>query len=86
MSPPRRQDTYGIDMADIKGDRRTEKGTGDCRRGERAQHTSLRPPKASKTMLAKCVPPIMPDMTFGEAIETTKIHSVAGRTDGERGY
>ena len=33
---------------------------------------------AGKTMLAKCIPSIMPDMTFEEAVETTKIHSVAG--------
>lgn len=40
---------------------------------------------AGKTLLAKCVPTIMPDMTFSEAIETTKIHSVAGVLDAEQG-
>lgn len=35
-------------------------------------------PGAGKTMLAKCIPSIMPDMSFEEALETTKIHSVAG--------
>ena len=39
------------------------------------------PPGAGKTMLAKCVPTIMPDMSFNEAIEVTKIHSVSGILD-----
>ena len=43
------------------------------------------PPGAGKTMLAKCVPSIMPDMTFDEAVEVTKIHSVAGILDGREG-
>ena len=35
-------------------------------------------PGAGKTMLARCIPSIMPDMSFAEALETTKIHSLAG--------
>lgn len=39
------------------------------------------PPGAGKSMLAKCIPSILPDLTQQEALETTKIHSVAGTLD-----
>ena len=43
------------------------------------------PPGAGKTMLAKCFPSILPDMTFEESLEVTKIHSVAGTLDLKKG-
>src|SRR5690606_8490451 len=43
------------------------------------------PPGAGKTMLAKRLPGILPPMTLQEALETTKIHSVAGRLNAHSG-
>ena len=40
------------------------------------------PPGAGKTMLARAVPSIMPSLTFDEALEIAKIHSVSGQLDG----
>ena len=36
------------------------------------------PPGSGKTLMARCLPTILPDMTFQEALEVTRIHSVAG--------
>lgn len=43
------------------------------------------PPGSGKTMIAKCIPSILPEMNFSEALEVTKIHSVAGELDLSRG-
>lgn len=43
------------------------------------------PPGSGKTLLAKCFPSILPKLTFEEALEVTKIHSVAGVLDNSLG-
>ncbi len=43
------------------------------------------PPGSGKTLLAKCFPSILPKLTFDEALEVTKIHSVAGVLDNSVG-
>jgi len=43
------------------------------------------PPGSGKTMLAKRIPSILPPMSLQEALETTKIHSVAGKLNTESG-
>ena len=43
------------------------------------------PPGAGKTMIARCLPSILPSMTFEEALEVTKIHSIAGILDAQEG-
>ncbi len=43
------------------------------------------PPGSGKTLIAKCFPSILPNMTFEEALEVTKIHSVAGTLDNSVG-
>ena len=41
------------------------------------------PPGSGKTMIAQRIPSILPDMSFEEALEVTKIHSIAGMVSGE---
>ncbi len=71
------KDVYDSDMCYVKGQAVAKRALEIAVSGG---HNILfvGAPGTGKTMLAKCIPTIMPDMTFEEALETTKIHSVSG--------
>lgn len=78
------ENKYDVDLKYVKGQKIAKRALEIAVAGG---HNILMsgPAGAGKTLLAKCVPTIMPDMTFEEAIETTKIHSIAGILDSEQG-
>jgi magnesium chelatase family protein len=80
----RRLNSSDIDFSDVKGQENIKRAMEIAAAGGH-NLILIGPPGAGKTMLAKRLPTILPPLSLREALETTKIHSVAGTLGSETG-
>jgi magnesium chelatase family protein len=74
----REHSAYDVDFSDVRGQEMAKRAITVAAAGGH-NILMLGPPGSGKTMLAKRMPTILPDLTPGESIETTRIYSAVGR-------
>lgn len=73
-----------LDFADVRGQYKVRRAVEIAAAGGHNM-IMVGPPGAGKSMIAKRIPSILPPLTLEEALETTKIHSIAGLTSKKKG-
>ena len=77
-----RQQHFDYDFSEVRGQENVKRALEVAAAGGH-NLIMIGPPGSGKSMLAKRLPSILPPFTLRESLETTKIHSVAGKLDGE---
>lgn len=80
----KKEDKQDIDFSEVKGQENARRALEIAAAGGH-NCILIGPPGSGKTMIAKRIPTVLPDLTFEESLEVTKIHSISGMLDSNIG-